>query len=145
MANPLSFIGTVVQVSVATPATVDASGFNALTWTTINKIVQWGEVGDQSNDIGIECLDGRTEHVNGGKDGGEIPWTFRTDTGDAGQAILRNNSNNNTTLSFKITDPDGTIAYYFGLCANARDIERTSSNYKGMTGVIRVNSATIRA
>lgn len=143
MANPFSYIGCTIGVVASTPATFDAAGFGALGYTTIGKVVSWGEVGDQSDDIAIPLLSGRVEHVNGAADGGEIPFTLRSDT-DAGQTILVNNSNGNTNLSFKVTDPDGKIAYFWGIVANVRDQERNNSNYKGLTGVVRVNSATIR-
>ncbi len=143
MAAAISYIGAVIAVSVATPATIDASGFNALTYTTVGKIASFGSVGDSSADIPVELLDGRTEHVNGVKDGGAIPFAFRFDT-DAGQTLLVNNSNNNVDLSFKITDPDGKIAYFYGKVANVKDNERAPGSYKGLTGEVRVNSATVR-
>ncbi|MDP2051927.1 MAG: hypothetical protein Q8K33_24205 [Cypionkella sp.] len=143
MAAAISYIGAVIAVSVATPATVDASGFNALTYTTVGKIASFGSVGDSSADISIELLDGRTEHVNGVKDGGAIPFTVRSDI-DAGQTLLVNNSNNNVDLSFKITDSDGKIAYFYGKIANVKDNERAPGSYKGLTGEVRVNSATVR-
>ncbi|MDO9099518.1 MAG: hypothetical protein Q7V53_02070 [Caldisericota bacterium] len=143
MAAAISYIGAVIAVSVATPATVDASGFNALTYTTVGKIASFGSIGDSSADIPVELLDGRTEHVNGVKDGGAIPFAFRYDT-DAGQTLLVNNSNNNVDLSFKITDPDGKIAHFYGKIANVKDNERAPGSYKGLSGEIRVNSATVR-
>lgn len=143
MAAATSYIGAVIAVSVATPGTIDASGFNALSYTTVGKIASFGSVGDSSADIPIELLEGRTEHVNGVKDGGAIPFAVRYDT-DAGQTLLVNNSNNNVDLSFKITDPDGKIAYFYGKIANVKDNERAPGSYKGLSGEVRVNSATVR-
>lgn len=143
MALPSSYIGGTIGVVASTPATFDASGFGALSYTTVGKIVSWGPVGDTSADIAIPLLSGRVEHLNGAVDGGEIAFTVRFDT-DSGQTILVNNSNGSTNLSFKITDPDGKIAYFWGLVASVQDQERNNSNYKGLTGVVRVNSATVR-
>jgi len=143
MASPTSYIGAVIAVSVATPATIDSSGFGALSYTTVGKIVSWGAVGDTSDNIAIPLLAGRVEHVNGAADGGEIPFVVRYDS-DAGQTLLVNNSNNNVTVSVKITDPDGKLAYFYGIVANIQDQERNNSNFKGLTGVFRVNSATVR-
>lgn len=143
MAAASSYIGAVIAVSASTPATIDSSGFAALTYTTVGKVVSWGAVGDTSDNIAIPLLSGRVEHLNGAADGGEIAWAVRYDT-DAGQTILVNNNNNNTTISFKITDPDGKVIYAHGLVANVQDQERNNSNYKGLTGVFRVNSATVR-
>lgn len=143
MAAATSYIGTVVQISVFTPPTIDAAGFAGGAYTTVSKLTEWGELGDTTSDIPIELLSGRVEHLHGPKDGGEVPFTFVSDV-DAGQAILIANSNLNITVSVKLTDPDGKISYYFGLVANVRDRARNPNNYKGMTGVFRVNSATIR-
>ena len=143
MAAGNSYIGAVIAVSASTPATIDSTGFAALTYTTVGKIVEWGAVGDTSDNISVALLEGRVEHLNGAKDGGEIAFTFRMDS-DAGQTILKNNNNNNTTISFKITDPSGKVTYAHGLVANIQDQPRNNSNFEGMTGVFRVNSATIR-
>jgi len=144
MANAISYIGATIACAVGTPATIDAAGFAALTLAAIGKVASWGVIGDTSNDIPVDLLDGRVEHVNGAKDGGAIPFTIRADSDSAGQGILKAQSNSNTEVSFKITDPDGEVSYFFGKVANVRDLERTSSNYKGFTGEVRVNSPTIR-
>ena len=143
MAAAISYIGATIGCVVGAPATVDAAGFGALTYVPSGKIVSWGEVGDTAADITVETLEGRVEHVNGARDGGAIAFTFRHDT-DAGQAILKAQSNTNNEVSFKITDPDGQIAYFHGKVANVRDAAREASAYKGFTGEVRVNSATIR-
>lgn len=142
----VSYLGAAVAVSANTPATVDLAGFGALAYTTVGFIASIGEIGDTAEDIAIQLLSGRTEHVNGARDGGEVPFAFRIEApaGDAGQTILLTNNNTNTNVSFRITDPDGKLTYFFGVIASVRDMERTSSQYKGMTGVVRVNSATIR-
>lgn len=141
MSNPL--VGTLVAVVAATPATVDSAGFGALTWVTVNGVLTWGATGDTSADIPIGQLSGRTLHRNGGVDGGEVPFTLMHVPSDAGQAILRNNSNNNVTVSVRVTEPDGQIFYYFGVSANWRTNERTPTTFKGASGVVRVNSAVV--
>lgn len=143
MANETSYIGAVIAVSASTPATFDGSGFAALSYTTVGKIVAWGAVGDTSASIDVPLLSGRIVHINGALDGGSIAWTVAYDT-DSGQTILKNNSNGTTRLSFKITDPDGQVSYNWGLVADVQDQERNNSNYKGLTGVARINSATVR-
>ncbi len=144
MANAISYIGATIGCVVGVPATVDSTGFGALTYTTIGKIASFGEVGDTAADTTVDLLDGRIEHVNGAKDGGAVPFTIRADADDLGQPILKAQSNGNNEVSFRIVDPDGRISYFYGKVANVRDTERTSSNYKGFTGEVRVNSPTIR-
>lgn len=145
MAVAISYIGATIAIVVGTPATVDAAGFGALTYATIGKIASWGEMGDTSNDIPVDLLDGRVEHVNGSKDGGAIPFTIRADSDDLGQPVLKAQSNTNTEVSIRVVDPDGAISYCHGKVANVRDTAREPGSYKGFTGEVRVNSATIRA
>lgn len=145
MANAISYIGATIGCVVGTPATVDETGFAAMTYVAIGKIASWGEMGDTSSDISVELLDGRVEHVNGSKDGGAIPFTIRADADDLGQPILKAQSNGNAEVSFRVVDPDGAISYFHGKVANVRDSAREPGSYKGFTGEIRVNSATIRA
>lgn len=139
----ISYIGTVVAVSVATPATEDASGFGALTYTTVGQMITFGETGDEAEDITIPLLAGRTLHVNGAKNGGSRAFAYQYEVADAGQVILRAQNNSNVTVSVKITDPDGKIEYFHGRVANIKRTERTSSAYKGEAGEFRVNSAVI--
>ena len=139
----ISYIGTVVAVSVATPATEDTSGFGALTYTTVGQMITFGETGDEAEDITIPLLAGRTLHVNGAKNGGSRAFAYQYEVADAGQVILRAQNNSNVTVSVKITDPDGKIEYFHGRVANIKRTERTSSAYKGEAGEFRVNSAVI--
>jgi len=142
-----TFLGTTVAVVAATPATFNAAGFAALTWTgTVGLLVQLGPLGDQSTDISVTPLAGaRTLHTNGAVDGGEVSFTYVFVAADAGQVILRANNNNNTNVSLRVTDPDGTVHYAAGVVANIADAERVDGNYKGQSGVFRINTATVRA
>ena len=140
----ITYIGAIIAVSAAAPATIDAAGFNALTYSTVGRITEWGEVGDVAEDVPETTLVGRTYHANGALDGGTTAFTILTDGPDAGQTILKSKNNTNDEVSVKITDPDGEIAYFHGKVANLRDRQRTASTMKGQTGEFRVNSATIR-
>ena len=146
MALPNSYIGGLMSVSAAVPATIDSTGFGALAWTLVGKIVQIGPVGDTTDNISVPLLSGRVWHLNGAADGGEISFSYVYDTApDSGQVIIVNNANSQINCSVKIVDPDSKISYFYGLFANLQDMERSNGNYKGLTGVIRVNSPTIRA
>ena len=139
----ISYIGAVVAVSATTPATEDASGFGALSYTTVGQMISFGQTGDEAEDISIPLLAGRTLHVNGAKNGGSRAFAYQYEIADAGQIILRAQNNSNTTVSVKITDPDGKIEYFHGRVANIMRTERTSSSYKGEAGEFRVNSNVI--
>jgi hypothetical protein len=144
MTAAISYIGATIGCVVGLPGTIDAAGFGGLTFQNIGKIASWAEVGDTHADIAIELLDGRVEHVNGSADGGAIAFAIRSDGDSTGQPILKAQSGTNNEVSFRIVDPDGEIAYFHGKLANVRDNAREPGAYKGFTGEVRVNSATIR-
>lgn len=134
----ISFIGSTLSVSAATPATEDQTGYEALTFTEVGKVVSIGEIGDEAEDIAFNLLKpGRTTHVNGVKDVGDVPVTIEYDVADAGQVILTAGNNTNTTHSFKIVDTDGEDWYVQGLIANKKMMARESNQYKGENFVMR--------
>lgn len=140
-----NYIGATVAVVAALPATYNAAGYAALSWTAVvGQIVSWGEIGDQTADISVTTLAGRTLHTNGASDGGEVPFTYVFSASDTGQTLLRTQNNTNTGVSVRVTDPDGTVQYFSGVVANIRDPERADGAYKGQSGVIRVNTAVVR-
>ena len=139
-----SYIGATLSVSADAPASEDATGYGALSWTEVGRVISIGEFGDQSQDISFDVLKiGRTVHASGPKDIGEVPVVIEYDGADAGQTLVKDNNNTNTSLSFQITDPDGASIYFFGLVANLRYNERTANNYKGQSFVIRGQSALV--
>lgn len=140
----ITYIGAVIAVSAGAPATIDAAGFASKTYSVVGKITEWGEIGDQSEDVTETTLAGRTFHANGALDGGPVTYTILIDGVDAGQTLLRTANNTNDEVSCRVTDPDGQITYFHGKVASLRDRARNASTMKGMTGEFRVNSATIR-
>ena len=140
----ITYTGSTIEVSSGRPATTDAAGFAAKTYTKVNHILDWAEMGDTSQDVTETTLDGRTWHTNGPLDGGAIAFTFLEDGADAGQTILLNANNSAAEVSVKVTDADGKVAYAFGRVANVRDRARSAPTKKGKSAEFRVNSPTIR-
>lgn len=134
----ISYIGSTLGVVASTPASEDQSGYEALSFTNVGKVISISELGDTSEDITFDLLQtGRRSHVSGVKDLGEVAVAIEYDRDDAGLTILEAANNGNTTHSFRVTDTDGDDYYFQGVVANLRDNERTASGYKGMTFVIR--------
>jgi len=142
----ISYIGSTLSIVADTPTTEDVSGYTALSFVEVGKVVSIGELGDTSEDIAFDLLKpGRRSHVNGVKDLGEVAVTIEYDRDDAGLAILEAANNGNTTHSFVVTDADGDDYYFQGLVANVRDFERTANQYKGLTFVIRGQTGVTKA
>jgi hypothetical protein len=138
-----SFSGTVVAVSANVPGTFDAAGFGALSYTVVDAVISWAEVGDDHPDIAVPLL-ARTRHVSGPPDGGSRAFSYQFEAADPGQNILRTNNGSNTDISFKITLPGGAIRYYSGRVANMKMSEINNNSFIGEAGEVRVNSAVIR-
>ena len=137
----ISYIGSTLGMVAGSPATEDQSGYEALSYTTVGKVISIGELGDTSEDIAFDLLQpGRRTHVSGVKDLGEITVVIEYDRADGGLTLLEAATNTNVTQSFVVTDSDGDDYYFQGLIANLRDSERTANTYKGMSFIIRGQS-----
>jgi len=141
----ITYVGSTLSAFAGAPATEDMSGYTALTLVEVGKILTIGEIGDTSEDVSFDLLKpGRKSHVNGVKDLGEIAVTVEVDNTDTGQTLIRDNANNNTTISFGVTDADGEDVYFQGVIANYRDNERTPNSFKGASFTIRGQTGTVR-
>lgn len=129
------------------PATEDVAGFAAVgTYVNVSGVKTLPEMGDTAEDMNEGTLDdGRVKHLWGVVDGGvgDVPVQHRE--GDAGQAALIANQGSNTTFSFKITEPDGTIIYKYGIIGPVRRSEKTTTSFKGYIVPIAFNSAEVYA
>lgn len=140
----ITYIGSTLAVAVGKPATEDATTYKALAWSDIGKIISIGEVGDSSEDVTIPLLEtGRTVHVNGVQDIGDIAITAEFDSDDARQTLMRGASGTNTSYSFRVRDADNNEQYFNAVVADYRVTERTASSFKGIMFAIRGQSAIV--
>lgn len=108
--------GTALAISAAAPATQDAAGYAALTWTEIGEIEKIGAIGANTNKVEFQPLKGPKQKHKGSTDYGSLQPTLAHDDEDAGQSILRTASDpdNHDKYAFKATYPDGAIRYWQG-------------------------------
>ena len=141
----INTIGTTLACVVGAPATFNSAGYAALSWTaTVGDMVELGPWGDTSADITVvKIATGRTVHVNGALDGGEIAFAYSYTVADPGQVILRAQSGLNNDVSFRRTDNDGQVRYITGRVANVQIKEATVGTIKGEMGVIRSNTGVV--
>ena len=108
--------GTIMEVSSGLPATVDETGYSALTFTEVGEVVDIGEKQITFASVATYNLSGRdVSYLKGSRDRGETPITVDNDRTDAGQIILRdhhNGSNIDAPLSVKVTHQNGDVEYY---------------------------------
>jgi len=108
--------GSKLAISAALPATEDAAGYTALTFTQINGVEKIGAIGASTNKVEFQPLNGPKEKHKGSTDYGSLQPSMAYDDADAGQTLVRTAADptNNSLYSFKVTFPDGAIRYSQG-------------------------------
>lgn len=107
---------TILSVSAASPATFDAAGYAALTWTEVKEVTTIPAYGPTRQVVNHEPLaTGVTEKYGGFINFGSVTVDGAYDSADAGQNLLRTNVASATDqLSIKIEYQDGSIDYVYG-------------------------------
>jgi len=105
--------GTTIEISASNPATYNAAGFGALSYSVVGEIVDAGEYGRTYNLVTHNPLDSRkTVKKKGSYNDGTMTLQVARDPSDAGQAILVTALDSDSDHSFKVTLQDGTIQYF---------------------------------
>ena len=108
-------IGGFLSVSAATPATFDASGYAALTWTEVGEASEVPEFGAAYSAVTFTPLKtGIVNKFHGELNYGSITIPLGYDSSDAGQAILLAALASKDEIGFRETRSDGTIRYIMG-------------------------------
>lgn len=110
-----SSAGAALAISAATPATFDAAGYGALTFTEIGQIEKIGSVGASYAKVEFQPLKGPKQKFKGSVDNGTLSPSLAHDPEDAGQTLLRTAADDISTLySFEITFQSGDKRYFQG-------------------------------
>lgn len=105
--------GTTIGISAGLPATDDAAGYGALTFTPIGEVTDLGEYGKVFNLVTHNPIaTRRTEKFKGSFNEGSISMGIGEDTSDAGQVILDTAVESDANFAFEITAQDGDIDYF---------------------------------
>lgn len=113
--NAFTSAGTTIAISASLPATYDAAGFAALTYTPIGEITDAGEYGKEYNLVTHNPLaDRKTYKRKGSYNNGSMTLQMGRVPDDAGQVLLLAAQDSNASYSFKITLQDGTVNYFTG-------------------------------
>lgn len=133
--NAFTSAGTDISICANAPATYDAIGFAALTWTSIGEVTELGEFGRVYNIVKLNLLkDRRTVKRKGSYDDGTVAAQMARVPDDAGQAILVAAVNSDSSYSIKITLQDGTKFYFSA---------QISSYTTNVGNVDQITSATV--
>ena len=105
--------GTTLKVSASTPATFDATGYNALTMTTVGEVSDLGEFGREFNLVTFNPVGSRgVVKKKGSFNQGTMTIQMGLDTDDTGQILLKSASMSDADHSFLVTTQNGD-KYYF--------------------------------
>jgi len=104
--------GTVLGISASAPATYDAEGYAALTYTSVGEISDLGEIPSRVYELvnWNPIAERATRKAKGGYNLGSQTLTVGIDPADTGQTLLDTATNSDTVHSVKIGHPTlGTI------------------------------------
>lgn len=107
--------GTKLAISAGTPATQTEAGYEALTFTNVGLVDKLGPIGAAFEKVTFQPLDGPLQKLKGPADNGTLNPSMALDEADAGQALMRTASEDQTgDYAFRVTKPDGAIRYFQG-------------------------------
>ena len=108
-------IGGFLSVSAATPATFDADGYAALTWTEVGEASEIPEFGAAYSAVTFTSLKTGIENkFHGALNYGSITIPLGYDSADDGQIILLAALASKDEISFRESRSDGTVRYIMG-------------------------------
>ena len=108
-------IGGFLSVSAATPATFDATGYAALSWTEVGEASDLPEFGATHAVVTFTPLKtGIDNKFHGPLNYGSVTVPLGYDSADAGQIILLAALSSKGEISFRETRSDGSIRYIMG-------------------------------
>lgn len=120
--SKMTSTGLLVSVSANTPASFDATGFAALTYTALGGVTGVSAFGASAAMVESNPLaTGETEKYKGFINWGSVTIDSDYDPADAGQLIMQNAVEDNSTggaafraVSVKLTYQTGDVRYLYG-------------------------------
>ena len=105
--------GTLIGISASAPATFNAAGYEALTFTNIGNIEDGGEHGREYAEVTFNPIDTRgTRKYKGSFNEGSKTLSIAYDGGDAGMVLLKAALDSDNDYSFAVEYPNGDVDYF---------------------------------
>ena len=113
--------GTCLSVTSSKPATYDAEGFTALSFTTVGELESVGDLVERHKTGEFENLcSGRTSIIKGGLEGITLDVVCALDDDDAGQTLMKASRKEMVDdYTFCVTRADGTRDFFVGKVISA--------------------------
>lgn len=123
--------GVLFKISAGVPATFNAAGYAALTFTTVGEITDMSGFGvTWSNSTGNQLALRGTQKKKSVRDPGNLDLTLNLDTDDAGQILMKTARDSATGVyAASVVMPNGDI-YYCQVLVNSFSVEGMAQDGK---------------
>ena len=126
------------------PATIDAAGFGAVSYTTVGEITDIGEFGKEYNLVTHSPLGNRQiKKFRGSFNNGSLQLQMARDPSDSGQAAMITALESDDSKSIKVTLQDGTILYFTAKVMSYRTSVGSVDQITGATTTLEIDSSII--
>jgi hypothetical protein len=140
--------GTLFAISASSPATIDAAGFQALTYTNVAEITDVPEMGgDTAVVTHMPLATGVVEKFKGFVNFGSVTLGFADDITDAGQLLLDSGAtgaNKNLQHSARVTLQDGTFIFFTNKIFSFKLSPGSADAIVSATSLIEIESKLVR-
>ena len=108
--------GAIISLTAGVPATIDSTGYAALTYTALGEVVDIGELGRIYTIVTHNPVGNRsTQKLKGSFDEGKLSLMVGLDEADAGQVLAQAALLLDNPYAFKIVLQSTKILYFQGL------------------------------
>lgn len=139
--------GSTVGISSTLPATRDQAGYEALTYTNIEGVVNIGNFGGSANVPTIVPLStGDVEKRVGSRDYGSPVLQLVYVPDDAGQAALKaafDGANERLPQAFKVEYPNGDVRYFVGPVSSFENQPGDSDSFLQVAATVAISGKVL--
>lgn len=145
MAGVMTSTGVKLYVSAALPATYDAAGYGALTWTEVTNVTTIPAYGPTAAVVTHQPLStGVDEKYGGFINYGSVAVEAAFVADDAGQGILRTNAlQPNTQIAVRVEYPGNQDDYTVGKCFSGTKNPGSANSMVGSSMTIEFNKPIV--
>lgn len=138
--------GTTIALSAAAPATPDAAGYAALTYTVVGGVESLPAFGAQTAVNSFQPLNGPQEKHKGPVNYGSLQIPMAIDETDAGQNLVRVAAEpaNNAQYSWVVTYPTGGKRYFRGRAFGLQETPGSATNVLMQTTTVEINTRVVK-
>lgn len=139
-----SSIGSTIGITATAPATLDSSGFGALTYQLIGEVTDIGPFGQTVAKVThVPLSTGVTIKRKGVIDAGAISMKCARTPSDAGQVVLKAALAATGTYSFCVTLQNGTKLYFLALVLSYTTEINAAGSITGSTVAIDLTTLPV--